>query len=562
MAEIDRAQVGKAIFLGQVLPLVDGLRTQQALGINGERIAAVGPVAQVRDLMGNAKVHDFGNRTIMPGFVDAHTHAASSAMGAAWMVDCVNTCCSIEEMQQVMTDNLYKAKETGWVNARGLFMANLRWKDGRYPTREDMDKISTQVPIALRTGHISILNTKALEVVEIEKYYNAVHGTGGPIAIQRGTDGKPNGRINNLDGLLPYPEPDAATIERALDDGIREYFTAVGVTTICEITDNRESLDIMTRLIDEDRVKSRFKIFLRVPRQCSFEEALKWRSNGIADRPGRMEFGGVKLFADGGYSSADAATFGSYISDVAPAEHGVLSFADDELAKVMRQAADSDIQLAFHANGERSQEQICRIYEQAGLVGHAPPVRLEHAANWVWDDRTPGFWDRVGALPVPNPMFISLMAPAMPAFLGQYGAGKGRLPFKTLLGQGRRLPAGSDATCFYDRSVSNPFYSIWCLMNRLGWDGVPIELEEAIDLEPALMMHTLWPAELLGEGNMKGTLEASKLADIIVLDRNLLDTTVDTIRDVQVDFVFRGGDLVYARQGAQGMPSTLSRPLT
>lgn len=538
-----------AILLGSVLPLSNGLQTQQAVSFQGESIADVGRAESLKARLPDAKVYDFGNRTVMPGFIDSHIHASASATGASFMLDCVNTCCSIEEMQEVMTANLYRAKETGWINARGLFMANLRWKDGRYPTREDLDKVSTAVPIALRTGHVSILNTKALEVVEIEKHYGRVHGSGGAVAIQMGDDGKPNGRVSNLDGLLPYPEPSDDDIERALEDGIREYCTAMGLTTVCEITDSRRSLNILSRLIGEDKIKTRFKLFLRVPRQCSFAEALAWREDGLPDIAGRMEFAGIKLFADGGYSSADAATFGSYIDDLAPSEHGVLNFSDNELEDILRRSADKGIQMAFHANGERSQEQISRIYRSMGLAGHAPPVRLEHGANWVWEKQTPSYWDPQSIIPVPNPMFVALMAPAMPAFLGAYGAGKGRLPLRTLHDQGWELPAGSDATHYYDANVANPFYSIWCCLKRYGWDGVPIEPEEAIDLETAIKMHTLWPARLIGEDHLKGTLEANKLADVVVLDRNLLETTDEDIKNVKVDFVFRGGELVYARKG-------------
>lgn len=545
---------GSAITLlaGSVLPLTgSGLRPEQALAMQGERIAGVGSVANLSSLAGARTVLDAGARTILPGFIDSHSHASAAATGAGWMVDCVNTCSCIEEMQQVLTENLGQAERTGWVNARGLFMANLRWKDGRYPTREDLDKVSRTVPIALRTGHISILNTRALEVVQIEKFYNTVHGSGGPVAIQRGADGQPNGRVNNLDGLLPYPEPGAADIEYALDKGMRDYYTALGVTTVCEVTDTLQSLGILQRLIEEKRVKARFKLLLRTPRMCTFEQALDWRSLGIKEQPGMFEVQGVKLFADGGYSSADAAVNGEYLPSVAiaPGSKGVLSYTDERLSQILRAAEEAGIQLAFHANGERSQEQICRLVVALGLK-NSPPVRLEHAANWVWDPTTPEHWKRSGCVPVPNPMFVNLMAPAMPGFLGEFGKGKGRLPFRTLIEQGWELAAGSDATCFYDKSVSNPFFSLWCCLMRLGWDDRPIEPEEAIDLEAALKMHTVYPARLLGEERTKGTLEAGKLADVVVLDRDLRDVSPERLRDVRVDYVYLGGELVHRREGA------------
>jgi predicted amidohydrolase YtcJ len=529
------------------------MRTLGAVGIDGQRITAVGEPQTINAQLPDARVLDFGERTIMPGFIDAHSHAAATAIGSETTVDCVNTCSSIEEMQQVLSDNLKSGLDQGWIVARGLFLLNLRWRDGYYPTREDLDRVSTAVPIVVRTGHISMLNSKALEVVEIEKYFDVRHGSGGPVTIHTGSDGRPNGRINNLDGLLPYPEPDAETTLRAIENGVRRLFTTNGVTTICEITDSRASMDAIVDLIDAGKMGSRFNAFFRVPRTLSLEEAINWQASGVRTRPGMFDVGGIKLFADGGYSSADAAVKVPYVDDVAlePGSKGVLSFSDEEFTAILETVSAAGMQLALHTNGERCQDQICRIVADSDLGG-SPPVRLEHAGNWVWDPATPDGWRRAGAIPVTNPPFLNLMAPAMPVFLGPYGARHGRCPFHTLLADGWELSAGSDATCWYNADATNPFFSMWCCMRRLGWDGKAIDPEEAVDLESALKMHTIYNAKAMGEDADKGTLEAGKFADAIVLDRNIAaGVTADNVPDVKVDYVFLGGELVHTRDGGQ-----------
>ncbi|WP_040167335.1 amidohydrolase [Microbacterium gorillae] len=533
---------------GRVLPLARGLDTASSVLLQGEDIVGVDSSAG-----DGAAVSDFGDRTIMPGFIDAHAHAQSSAIGAASMLDCVNTCSSIEEMQQVLLDQMDVARDTGWLHARGLFQLNVRWSDGRYPTREDLDRITTKYPVALRTGHISVLSTKAMEVLELHRFFDVKHGSGGPVTIQRGDDGQPNGRITNLDGLLAYPEADEATMRRTIAERLHLDYTARGTTTVCEISDARLPLDILTELLEDGTLASRFKMLFRVPRIMSFDDALHWRDSGIREIPGLLEMIGVKLFADGGMSSGDAALEVPYLDHVAlePGSRGVLSYDDAELADLIRKTRDAGLQLALHSLGERCQEQVCRVTESLG-VDPDLPVRLEHGADWVWNPDTPSRWKRAGAVPVPNPAFIYLMASTMPGLLGDYARRPGRLPFRSLMEAGWDLPAGSDATCYYDSNVSDPIFSMWATMKRESWDGSIVEPDEALSLEQALRMHTVNGAKALGEGDRKGTLEAGKLADLLVLDRDITDgVDADNIRDVKIDFVYVGGRQVFARDGAQ-----------
>jgi predicted amidohydrolase YtcJ len=542
---------GDVILIGRVLPLAYGLAVESAVGVRGELIVGVGSKARVVENVLGARVLDFGNRTILPGFIDTHTHAASTAIASETMVDCVNSCTSIEDAQQVLSDALAHAQESGWLVARGLLMLNMRWADQRYPMREDLDKVSTTVPIAIRTGHLTMTNTRTLEVVDIEKLMEIRQGSGGPAMVQLGADGQPNGLLNNLDAFLPFPKPDRATVKQALENGIRRVFTSRGVTSICEITDSRDSMDLFVDLVDARRLGSRLIAFIRTPTTMSLEDAARFRAIGVRERPGMFEIRGIKVFADGGYSSSDAAVYAPYVGEHAleDGSRGVLNFTDEELTAVIETAAEAGMELGIHTNGERSQEQVCSLIEQ--LKPDLPLLRLEHAGNWVWERDTPSWWRRANAQPVPQPMFLNTMAPAMPVFLGDYGGRLGRMPLKTLLDDGWELPSGSDCSLPFKDEVADPFFSMWCCMARRGYDGVTIEPEEAIDLEAALKMHTINGAKLLGQEDSKGTLERGKLADIVILDRDLLhDVDSDSIADVKVDYVFLGGRLVYRRDGA------------
>jgi predicted amidohydrolase YtcJ len=543
---------GDAVLVGKVLSLRDGLTADEAVAIREEHVFGVGSVSGLVERANEPRVLNFGNRTLLPGFVDGHAHATACAIGSETMVDCVNTCSSIAELQQVLSDNISSRADSRWLVARAPLMFNLRWGEGRYPTRQELDRVSTAIPIALRTGHLTILNSRALEVAGIEQFIGVEQGPSGPLSIQIGADGKPNGAINNMDQLLPLPEADAAVLRRSIESGIRRVFTSQGITSVGEITDTLESIEATIELIDAHRIGTRLTALLRVPRTLRLEQVPAWRTLGIQERSGRFDVRGLKLFADGGYSSSDAAVYAPYDDRFAlePGSKGKLNFSDDELAAIARSAAQAGLQLCLHTNGERSQEQACRVIGALGLRDTLP-LRLEHAGNWVWEADTPEVWRRAGALPVPQPPFLYTMAPAMPMYLGSYGAQHGRLPFKSLLADGWELPASSDMSWPFEDGFASPFFSMWCCMRRTGWDGEEIDPEEAIDLESALRMHTIDGARLLGVDARRGTLEPGKVADVVVIDRDLTTVDAENMRDVTVDFVFMDGELVYTREGAE-----------
>jgi predicted amidohydrolase YtcJ len=540
------------LLLGNVLSMTNGLASEPAVAFRGDRIVGTGDQTRLADRAADPRILDFGQRTILPGFIDTHAHAALTSIGAETMVDCVNGVSSLEDMLQALVDNLAASEETGWLMARGMLGFRERWRADRNPTREDLDRVSTEIPIAVRTGHLSILNTRALEVVEIGKYFDVKQGSLGPISISFGDDGQPNGLVSNLDALLPFPAPGADVVKAALESGIRRLFTANGVTSICEMSDTLDSLRAMVELIDAARIGPRFSVFVMAPATLPLDQAVAWRENGITDRPGMLDVRGIKMFADGGYSSSDAAVNVPYTDAVAlePGSKGKLSFTDDELKDVLRTVAAAGLQLALHTNGERCQEQVCRVVEELGLTD-AQPVRLEHAGNWVFDARTPDAWRLAGAVPASQPAFLFTMGPSMPLYLGAYGAQHGRGPYRTLLETGWDMPSGSDCYWSYEDDVTDPTFGMWCTMVREGWDGEVMDPEEAIDLESALRMQTVNGAKAMGEASTRGTLEEGKLADVVVLDRDITQgVTGANIREVDVDYVFRGGELIHIRDGA------------
>ncbi len=222
----------------------------------------------------------------------------------------------------------------------------------------------------------------------------------------------------------------------------------------------------------------------------------------------------------------------------------------DVVADAIRRTREVGLQLAVHANGERAQDEVCHGVLAAGVPGPGDlPTRVEHAGNLLTDLDALDLWQRAAIVPIPQPVFLYNFGEFLAVYLGEHGA-HGRFPFRTLLDRGWRISGSSDVHVGADEEQTNPLFSVWCTIKRQGFLGEILEGEQAVTLAESLRMHTRWAADALGAAD-RGTLEPGKLADVIVLDRDIATVGVDELREVQVDRVYLGGELVHERPGAR-----------
>jgi predicted amidohydrolase YtcJ len=286
----------------------------------------------------------------------------------------------------------------------------------------------------------------------------------------------------------------------------------------------------------------------------SLDDACRWQDIlDFSTESGRLAVQGLKVFADGGYSARNAATLTPYQEPHAlcPGSCGHVNLESEQVEVAARRAEEAGLQLAVHANGERAQHAACSgIREYQGGGGTQPPTRVEHAGNLVTSDETVQLWRDAGILPAPNPAFIYVFGNVLEEYLGAPGT-KGRFPFRTLLDDGWRLSGGSDIGMGCDPRQTNPMFGLWCCTHREGFEGRPIEPDQRIGIDEALRMFTVNGAHALGVEEDRGTLEVGKLADAIVLERDLREVPAEKLLDAKVDYVFVGGELVYERPGAE-----------
>ena len=522
----------------------------QGVAIVGDRIDRLVTRDEVSVLRGpETRVIDVGERPLMPGFIDVHAHVEVACRAAYGTVDCrAPECGSVSEVLEVLREGLAERRETGWVVGQANLFFDRKLKERRLPTREELDTVSEDVAIAVRAGgHITVLNSKALEVAGIDRgFVVPEHSITGKPAVERDDNGDPIGIVKEMDSLLPLPPQTPEVIEAALAEGIRTLFTANGVTSIGEISETIEGLETMDRLAIERRLGARIHAYLWAPGTVSLEQALEWQRY-IELRAGdeHVSIQGVKLFCDGGYSAKSAAVKQPYLG-MGREHFGDIALERDFLLEAVPATRDADLQLAIHANGDRAQEWLCEVIRDAGGAPSSARLRtrIEHAGNFRPDPVTSDWWSQAGIIPIPQPVFLYTFGDYFGDYLGDYGT-QGRFQFADLIADGWTLTGSSDVWVGSEREATNPLFSIWCCLQRQTYDERFIDVEQATTVDQALRMHTINGAEVLGLAAEKGSLEPGKLADLVVLDRDPYATAVDDVRQIKVQAVFLGGALVH-----------------
>jgi predicted amidohydrolase YtcJ len=495
-----------------------------------------------------AKVVDAGARPVLPGFIDVHAHSEVAATAAFGTVDCrAPECRTVDDVLGVLSAGI-RDRSTDWLVGQANLFFDRKISEGRLPTREELDRVSTNVPIALRAGgHITVLNSVALDLAGISSAYRPpAHSITGKPAVERDLRGEPTGVVREMDNLLPFGRLDRTQQRAAIQEGIATLFTRNGVTTIGEISETVQGIRDMDALAVDGGLPVRIRLYLWAPGTMSLKEIAEWpRHLQLRSSPDQLTARGIKVFSDGGFSASSAAVSHEYVHR--PGFNGDIALRPEEFAEVLAVARAADLQLAVHANGDRAQRWVCeQLIASGGATGPRNRTRIEHAGNLVPGDDLVELWRQADIHPVPQPVFLYTFGDYFVDYLGGFGSA-GRFPLARLTAGGWRLSASSDVWVGSEREATNPLFGMWCAIRRKSFDGNLIDTAEALTVEQALRMYTIDAAYTLGEEAEKGSIEPGKKADFIVLDRDPRQAAVDDIPGIHVHSVFVGGRQVHPR---------------
>lgn len=539
---------------------VTGTADAEAILIADGRIEEVGDrrIAEQARAAG-IEVRDAGDRLVLPGFVDPHIHLRHLAVGRGRGVDCrFPGCKTVSDVLDALADGLADVPDGGWLIGYGNLFFDLKIADRRVPTRAELDSVTGSVPAVLHLGgHASVLNTEALRLARVERFLSgAAGGWGAPVVELDGT-GQPTGLVAEIDPMLPIPEALPAAVDEFLAGTYRDLFTRFGVTAFGEMVESTRAASELDRLIGTGRIPARGTGYVMVPAAMPLSEGIEWvtgQPGGGADA-GRLRAAGIKMFADGGYSSRNAASRTPYVRDHAPRDgyRGRLNLTYPAIRGAIEATRAHGIQLAVHTNGTAAQDEVIAAVLGTADPAAGPPVRVEHLGNLLGSPGDIASWRRAGVIPVAQPAFLfNFVGDFVPMLLGDAGS-HGRLALRTIIDQGVIPAASSDVGLGAEDGQSSPLFGIWCCMARQGYWGRVLEPDEAISFAEALRLFTLEGARALGLDREIGSLERGKLADLVILDRDPR-ADADEVRQARVDSVYLGGREIL------GPPTAGTRP--
>ncbi len=535
-----KKQADMVLLNGNVITMNPKEPSVEAIAITGDKIVKVGSNKDVKKLIGpQTKVIDLKGKTVTPGFIDAHLHFISLG-NTKKILNLVGTT-SKEEIIQIIANKISKEGEGKWIFGRGWDQND--WPIKEFPTRWDLDPISPKNPVILRRidGHALWVNSLVLEKAGITK--ETLEPEGGKI-IRDSKTGEPTGiLIDEAMSLVEKIVP-SSTYEERKEMAIlaSEECSSLGLTTVHDAGVDLETIKIYKELINENKLTVRLYVMLGWPGNAINEYFKKGPEIGYGNN--FLTIRSIKMFADGALGSRGAALFEPYSDD--PTNTGLITFDPDKAFEIMKKALEKGFQVCVHAIGDRANRLVLDLFEKA--FKSVPQVkdhrfRIEHAQVLTKED-IPRFAE-LKVIPSMQPTHATSDMYWAEDRLGPERV-KWAYAWKSLLNTGIRIAGGSDAPV----ESANPLWGIYAACTRQdhkGWPEGGWHPEQKVSRYEALKMFTIDAAYAGFEEKIKGSIEEGKLADIIVLSRDILNIPAKEILDTQVEMTIVGGKIVYQR---------------
>ena len=518
--------VDTIFYNGKIVTLDQQLSIASTVVVNNGRIVAVGD-DHVADRYDAATAIDLGGKLLMPGFIDSHTHIGGQPQR---YIDLTKTR-SIEELRGQVSD---KAAELGpgeWITGYG-------WSEDvmtelRRPLRKDLDDAAPDNPVLLTRagGHSGVANSMALELAGVN--LETPQPESG--VIERGADGELNGVIRERQDIVNKLIPVATDEEvRGSLIGILKEQLSFGITSLVHATGSVESYpewEYVYGLHRGSLPRAAIQVRWKGP------EAMKAFGRRTGDGDDHLRLGPIKIFVDGGFTGPAAFTKEPYKGETE--YRGKLSLEPEELRRIIREAHAANWQLGIHAIGDAAIE--LTIDELAAALDETPRGDHRHYLNHFTVMPSAAAMDKMAAYNIAitqQPNFTYTLDGRYSEYLDGDRLQHNN-PLRTPMDHGIHVAISSDILPI------GPMVGIYAAVTRKGMSGNVYGADEALTVMEALRGYTLYGAYLTFEEDQKGSLEPGKLADMIVLDQDILTIDPDHIMDIKVEQTWLGGKLVY-----------------
>jgi predicted amidohydrolase YtcJ len=516
-------------------------RVVEAMAIRDGRIVGIGTNQEMAKCAGAAtRTVDLGGKTVLPGLIDVHTHALEWAKGVVGnQVDATYPGVkSIALLMEEISRRAKKAEPGAWIVGAGWDDA--KYNEHRYLTRADLDRVSGDHPVYLIhvSGHLGTANSAALKIAGMTR--DMPNPSGG--VIEHDAGGELTGVVKDnamelIARFLPAEAPDVAA--RAAKY-VSESALSFGLTTIHDIDLSPEDMRGYEQAKRAGWLKVRVQM---VPLVRNVVDAEKLAGSGLYTGFGdeQLKLGGAKFFADGGMGARTIAIYPPSAAGETD-NFGLLIWKPEDLQKAQRIVAGAGWQLVTHAIGDRAMDEVLDSYAATVKALNLTDARFRIVHGGI---STPAIQKRLKEQQVivdGNPAFVYWIG----SWFKKYGPERVRwsYPGKSYIANGVMAGAGSDVPV----TPMTPWWGIWgAVVRRELTTGEILAPEERLSIREALTLYTRNGAYTGFEQKSKGSLEPGKLADFIVIDRDVLTVAGEELKDVQVLMTFVGGEIVYKK---------------
>jgi predicted amidohydrolase YtcJ len=537
------------LFNGKIVTVDDSDREVQAVAIKGDKIVALGTDAEIKTRIGpETKAIDLEGRLAIPGFNEGHGHFMG--IGDAQMILDLTKPKNWDEMMALVAETVKKAKPGEWITGRGWHQD--KWDKKPEPSFEGLpihdglSKVSPDNPVILRhaSGHGSFVNAKAMELAGIDSKTTDPDGgeilrdkTGSATGFMRETAQGLVSKANK--GPATDKERDELMLKQA--ELASQEVLSKGITTFHDAGISFATVDFYKKLISEKKLPLRLWVMIRASNDDLEKNLAKYRVVGHGDN--RLTVRAIKLSIDGALGSRGAWLLEPY-SDAAHLK-GLNLVPIDAVKKTASLAVENDYQFGVHAIGDRANREVLDIFEESFKVNPNKKDlrwRIEHAQHLHPDDIA-----RFGKLGITASMqgvHCTSDGTWVPDRLGDKRSEEGAYVWQKLMKSGALVTNGTDAPV---EDVS-PIASYYSTVSRMLKDGKVFYADQRMSRMEALRSYTINVAKSGFEEDLKGSLVDGKLADIVVLSKDILTVPEKEIPTTEVVYTIVGGKIAYQRK--------------
>ena len=455
---------------------------------------------------------------------------------------------SIRDVLEVIREKAAETPKGEWLKGGNVRFAHIKFAEKRWPTRWELDEAAPDHLVFLHFGpHIKAVNSRVLELAGITR--DTPDPLGGTIVRDPET-GEPTGVLREpashlVTGLWP-PYTYEDRLEAIRLEGRR--CLEEGTTTIHEIATRADEIRPYLDLLARGELPVRVRLLVRVWESAIDLDTLLTLGfeSGFGDE--WLKIAGVKMSVGGGISGSNAAMYQEYSDE--PGNFGVIRIPYPDLVDLISRANEGGLQCAVHALGDRDLDMVINAFEAAfrKKPGRDLRHRVEHAGDWLFTPERRRRFRELGLIAVPNINFLYTFGDGVRVTLGPERIGEDIFPLRSMLDEGMLLVSGSDGP---NLEPAAPLRDVGTAVLRRTEHGVEMDPSEAITVMEALRMFTINAAYIEFEEGIKGSIEAGKLADLAVLDRDPLTVPPEEIKDIKVDMTIIDGKIAYTRYDDQ-----------